>query len=50
MLVLSGLSADRLEWSVGGGLRVIFLWLISVPPAGERDDDRLPNERHDAAR
>ena len=49
MLMRSGLSADRLEWSVGGGLCLIFLWLISVPLGG-LDDERLPDERHDAAR
>jgi hypothetical protein len=24
--------ADWLNWSPGGGLSVVFLWLISVPP------------------
>jgi hypothetical protein len=27
-----------LNWSLGGGLCMIFLWLISVPPARERVD------------
>jgi hypothetical protein len=30
------LPADWLSWSVGGGLSLIFLWLISVPPIDDR--------------
>ncbi|ASL42378.1 hypothetical protein bAD24_I02735 [Burkholderia sp. AD24] len=30
------LPADWLSWSVGGGLSLVFLWLISVPPMHDR--------------
>ena len=33
------LPAEWLDWSLGGGLSLIFLWLISVPPACGRIDD-----------
>jgi hypothetical protein len=34
--MLSGLPADWVNWSVGSGLCVIFLWQISVRPARGR--------------
>ncbi|MFP4891387.1 hypothetical protein [Paraburkholderia sp. EG304] len=39
--MLSGLPVDSLNWGLGGGLCVIFLWPISVPPARERVDDAM---------
>jgi hypothetical protein len=33
------LPADWLNWSFGGGLSLILLWLISVPPGGDHIDD-----------
>ncbi|MFL9891653.1 hypothetical protein P0D71_34310 [Paraburkholderia sp. RL17-383-BIF-A] len=33
------LPAEWLSWSLGGGLSLIFLWLISVPPVRGRMDD-----------
>ncbi|WP_268998460.1 hypothetical protein [Paraburkholderia sejongensis] len=39
--MLTALPANWLEWCVGGGLCVVFLWVISVPPARERVDDAL---------
>ncbi|MDH6147824.1 hypothetical protein OKW46_001749 [Paraburkholderia sp. WSM4179] len=37
--MLSGWPLDWVSWSLGGGLWLIFLWLISVPPAHERVDE-----------
>ncbi|MFL9961005.1 hypothetical protein PQR02_07740 [Paraburkholderia sediminicola] len=37
--MLSTLPAHWLSWSVGGGLSMIFLGLISVPPARGHADE-----------
>jgi hypothetical protein len=39
--MLSICPADWLDWSVGGALCIVFLWLISVPPACDRDTDAI---------
>ncbi|WP_268966596.1 hypothetical protein [Paraburkholderia antibiotica] len=39
--MLADWPADWISWCVGGGLCVLFLWLISVPPARECIDDAL---------
>ncbi|REG57893.1 hypothetical protein B0G80_0528 [Paraburkholderia sp. BL6669N2] len=41
------LPADWLSWSFGGGLSLIFLWLISVPP-GRDDFDDVTSKRDTA--
>jgi hypothetical protein len=33
------LPTHWLSWSFGGGLSLIFLWLISVPPGRSRIDE-----------
>ncbi|REE18807.1 hypothetical protein B0G71_1870 [Paraburkholderia sp. BL27I4N3] len=33
------LPSDWLSWSFGGGLSLILLWLISVPPGRDDFDD-----------
>ena len=40
-LMFSALPADWLNWSFGGGLSVVFLWLISVPPVRGRVDEAV---------
>jgi hypothetical protein len=39
--MLSTLPADWLSWSFGSGLSIIFLWLISVPPARGPADEAI---------
>ncbi|PQV50848.1 hypothetical protein B0G83_105210 [Paraburkholderia sp. BL21I4N1] len=36
--------ADWLSWSVGGGLSLVFLWLISLPPMHDHADPMLDTE------
>jgi hypothetical protein len=38
---LSTLPADWLSWRVGGGLSMIFLWLISVSPVRGHADEAI---------
>lgn len=38
---MTSLPADWLNWSVGAGLSMIFLWLISVPAALPDADEAL---------
>ncbi|HEY2024146.1 hypothetical protein [Paraburkholderia sp.] len=39
--MLIDLPADWLTWSFGGALCVVFLWLISVPPAPDSGADAI---------
>lgn len=39
--MFSELPADWLNWSFGGGLSVVFLWLISVSPVCGRIDEAI---------
>lgn len=40
-MLMTLLPADWLSWSVGGGLSLVFLWLISVPPMHDRGADHI---------
>ncbi|MFM0393609.1 hypothetical protein [Paraburkholderia phytofirmans] len=45
------LPSDWLSWSFGGGLSLILLWLISVPPGrGHFDDVMMKEDKASAAR
>ncbi|WP_168793739.1 hypothetical protein [Paraburkholderia aromaticivorans] len=44
------LPSDWLSWSFGGGLSLILLWLISVPPArGHIDEVMTKQDKASAA-